>query len=54
MTIPVTRSQVMAAKLRVKVDQKRGVSTPQVVQALAQARLATPADVEQLRSRRTD
>ena len=50
MTIPVTRSQVMAAKLRVKVDQKRGVNTPPVVRALAQARVATPADVEQLRS----
>lgn len=51
MTIPVTRSQVMAAKLRVKVDQKRGVTTPQVVRALADARVATPADVLELRTR---
>lgn len=54
MTIPVTRSQVMAAKLRIKVDQKRGVSTPPAVRALAEAREATPADVQQLRSRSVD
>lgn len=54
MTIPVTRSQVMAAKLRVKVDKKRGVTTPLVVRALAEARIATPADVEQLRARAAD
>ena len=54
MTIPVTRSQMMAAKLRVKVDKTRRVTTPPVVRALAQARTATPADVEQLRSRASD
>lgn len=51
MTIPVTRSQVMAARLRVKVDLKRGVTTPQVVRALAEARIATAADVQELRTR---
>ncbi len=50
MLIPVTKTEVQAAKLRIKIDRKRGVQTPDAIRKLADARPATDEEAAQLRA----
>ncbi len=49
MSKPVPRQVTMAAQLQVKVDQKRGIDTPEVIRKLAHAAEFDDDDVAALR-----
>lgn len=50
MLIPVTKTEVQAAQLRIKIDRKRGVQTPRAIRELADARPATDREAAELRA----